>query len=53
MMRRSSVQKYGRSFMDAVNHGTLSSGPKSITIPITLVAEGRVLAEIVAKETLQ
>jgi hypothetical protein len=57
MMRRSAVQQYGRSFMAAVNSGNYQAGgttAREVIIPITLqMLDGRVLAEVVARETLQ
>jgi hypothetical protein len=57
MMQRSAVNRYGRGFMQAVNSGSYQGGgssPREVVIPVTVqMLDGRVLAEVVARETLQ
>jgi hypothetical protein len=57
MMQRSAVNRYGRGFMQAVNSGSYQGGgssPREVIIPVTVqMLDGRVLAEVVARETLQ
>lgn len=56
MMRRSAVTKYGLGFMEDVNHGKYNPRPASrhVTIPVRVeMPDGRVLAEVVARDTLE
>jgi hypothetical protein len=54
MMQRTAVQKYGRGFMQAVNQGNFSAGPRTIIIKSYVqLPDARILAEAVARETLQ
>jgi hypothetical protein len=55
MMQRSAVSRYGLSFMASVNQGSYqpSTSPRTVIIKVPVEIDGRVLTEVVARETLQ